>query len=157
MPKYGFRAVHTKQEVHNAFQAWHLRIHQATVTTLQYIGERCVAQARENGSYQDRTGNLRNSIGYVVVAHGSIISQNFAERVNGKVASEVNGMQEGIKVAEQLAASVGRGYARIVVAGMHYALYVESRNYDVLDSAERLAEQIVPDMLRQLKSKVAQL
>ena len=66
-------------------------------------------------------------------------------------------MQEGIKVAEQLAASVGRGYALIVVAGMHYALYVESRNYDVLDSAERLAEQIVPDMLRQLKSKVAQL
>lgn len=157
MPRYGFKARHTQEEVHNAFQAWHLRIHRATIVTLQYIGERCVAQARENGSYQDRTGNLRNSVGYVIVAHGSIVSQNFAERVNGKVASEVNGMQEGIKVAEELAKGVGRGYALIVVAGMHYAMYVESRNYDVLDSAERLAEQIVPDMLRQLKSKVSKL
>lgn len=157
MSRFGFSANFSAGDVHKQMQEFALRVHKATVTTLQYIGERCVAEARENGSYQDRTGNLRNSVGYVIVYKGSIISENFAERVNGKVASEVSGMEEGQKVAELLAANISKGYALIVVAGMHYAQYVESLNYDVLDSAERLAERIVPSLLQQLKSKVAKL
>lgn len=157
MSRFGFSANFSAGDVHKQMQEFALRVHNATVTTLQYIGERCVAEARENGSYQDRTGNLRNSVGYVIVYNGSIISENFAERVNGKVASEVSGMEEGQKVAELLAANISKGYALIVVAGMHYAQYVESLNYDVLDSAERLAERIVPSLLQQLKSKVAKL
>ena len=60
-------------------------------------------------------------------------------------------------VAVLVADNISKGYALIVVAGMHYAQYVESLNYDVLDSAERLAERILPSLLQQLKSKVAKL
>ena len=32
-----------------------------------YVGEACLKEARLNGNYTDRTGNLRNSIGYAVL------------------------------------------------------------------------------------------
>ena len=32
---------------------------------------------RENGSYKDRTSNLRNSIGYVIAYNGEIIEYGF--------------------------------------------------------------------------------
>ena len=67
MSRFGFSANFSADDVHKQMQDFALRVHKATVTTLQYIGERCVAEARENGSYQDRTGNLRNSVGYVIV------------------------------------------------------------------------------------------
>ena len=34
------------------------------------VGERCIVEARNNGSYTNQTGNLRNSIGYVVMNRG---------------------------------------------------------------------------------------
>lgn len=43
---------------------------------LQAGGERFVKYARENGSYEDRTGNLRSSIGYIIVKNGDIVMEN---------------------------------------------------------------------------------
>ena len=36
-----------------------------------YVGEACLKEARLNGNYTDRTGNLRNSIGYAVLFNGA--------------------------------------------------------------------------------------
>lgn len=47
------------------------------VEWLSALGERVVKYAREHGSYTDHTGNLRNSIGYVVVQYGKIATENF--------------------------------------------------------------------------------
>lgn len=44
-------------------------IAKALVEQLTYIGEECVRIARENGSYNDITGNLRSSIGYLSLIH----------------------------------------------------------------------------------------
>ena len=40
------------------------------VETFCYVGERCVTEARKAGEYNDITGNLRSSIGYVVLVNG---------------------------------------------------------------------------------------
>lgn len=159
MQKYGFKANHTSQKVHNTFAEYSLRIHRAIVTIMQYIGEECVRIAREQGTYGDVTGNLRNSIGYVLMRNGDIISQNFEERVASKVVSAANGkgILEGQELAAELAKQVGKGYALIVVAGMHYAYYVETKGYDVLDSAERNAQQRVPILVKQLQSQIYKL
>ena len=156
MQKFGFKANFTKQQVHSTFAEYSLRIHRAMVTMLQYIGEECVAIAREQGTYKDRTGNLRNSIGYVLMRNGDIISQNFEARVASKVVDAANGkgVLEGQASAAELAKQVTRGYALIVVAGMHYAYYVETRGYDVLDSAERNAQQRVPILVKQLQKQI---
>lgn len=156
MPSCGFKANFSAGDVHNQFAAYAVRIHQATVKVLQYIGEQCVTIAREKGTYNDITGNLRNSIGYVLVKNGSIISKNFEAKVESKVMSSANGkgILEGEALANMLASKVDKGYALIVVAGMHYAYYVETLGKDVLDCAERFAEAQVPKLLKMLKDQV---
>lgn len=156
MAKYGFNAAFGKGEVHATFAEYALRIHRAIETVMQFIGEECVRIAREKGTYNDITGNLRNSIGYVLVRNGDIICRNFEERVASKVVDAANGkgILQGQALAEELAKRFTKGYALIVVAGMHYAHYVESLNKDVLDSAERYAQQRVPRLMQMLKTQI---
>ena len=156
MAKYGFSAAFDKGEVHDIFAEYALRIHRAIETVMQYIGEACVRIAREQGTYNDITGNLRNSVGYVLVRNGDIICQNFEEHVASKVVDAANGkgILQGQALAEKLAKRFTKGYALIVVAGMHYAHYVESLNKDVLDSAERYAQQRVPKLMQMLKTQI---
>ena len=156
MAKYGFSAAFGKGEVHNTFAEYALRIHRAIETVMQFIGEECVRIAREQGTYNDITGNLRNSVGYVLVRNGDIICKNFEERVASKVvdAADGKGILQGQALAEELAKRFTKGYALIVVAGMHYAHYVESLNKDVLDSAERYAQQRVPKLMQMLKTQI---
>ena len=156
MSKYGFKPVHTNAGVHARFVEFAKRIHKAMITVLQYIGEECVRQARENGNYIDHTGNLRNSIGYVLLCDGNIISSNFEERVQSTVVNKANGMGvlEGKKLAEKLAKDFTKGYALIVVAGMNYAYYIETLNKDVLDSAERYAMRVTPKMMSDLRTQI---
>ena len=156
MAKYGFSAEFSNGDVSKQFSTYALRIHRAIKTVMQYIGEECVRIAREKGTYNDITGNLRNSIGYVLVKDGDIICKNFEERVASKVASAANGsgILQGQALAEELAKRFTKGYALIVVAGMHYAHYVESLNKDVLDSAERYAQQRVPKLMQMLKQQI---
>lgn len=156
MAKYGFSAAFGKGEVHNTFAEYALGIHRAIETVMQFIGEECVRIAREQGTYNDITGNLRNSVGYVLVRNGDIICKNFEERVASKVVDAANGkgILQGQALAEELAKRFTKGYALIVVAGMHYAHYVESLNKDVLDSAERYAQQRVPKLMQMLKTQI---
>lgn len=112
------------------------------INKFKEVGERCVAQARDKGSYTDRTSNLRNSVGYVVLYNGV---------VQGKSRIKVAQSQ---KFLEELIPRYQKGIVLIVVAGMNYAVYVEAKNFDVLTSAELLAERIVPKMLRDLGFKI---
>lgn len=124
------------------------RQEQALVNTFNYIGERCVNEARSyNGNaYQDQTGNLRSSVGYVVAVDGKIRSSSTFENVrNGE-----QGSRTGKEYATELVKQYPKGVVLIVVAGMNYAKYVEAKGYDVLTSAELLAEQLVPKLLNDL-------
>lgn len=112
------------------------------IRKLAKIGEMCVNQARvRHGSggknYTDQTGNLRSSTGYVIAHNGRIkVGSSFAPAKAGADGSE------GRELAERLATEYRKGYVLVVVAGMHYATYVTARGYDVLDSAELLAERL---------------
>ena len=64
---------------------------------------------------------------------------------------------KGIKVGQSVAENIGKetkGVALVVVAGMNYAAYVEAKGYNVLASAEHLAERELPRMLEKLISSV---
>jgi len=106
------------------------------VETLDYVGTTCVSEAKTNGSYTDRTGNLRSSIGYVVVNDGATVRSG--------------GCQRGPEFLEELAAKFPRGIVLIVAAGENYAAELEARSFNVLISAELLAEQMIPGLLKQL-------
>ena len=121
------------------------KIRQVLINTLQYVGEQCVTEARENGNYKDQTGNLRSSIGYVIVEEGKIIKRSLpAQYKDGK---------KGISTANKYLKEVGKrftGTTLIVVAGMNYAAYVERNGYTVLKGAELLAEEQVPKLLKNI-------
>lgn len=122
------------------------RITNALIYNLQYIGERCLNTARETNSYKDRTGNLRSSLGYIIVLDGKIQYQSdFAVVLQGGI-----GAKSGIQYAKEVARQFPEGIVLLVVAGMEYAAYVSATGRDVLDSAELLADKLVPQILKQL-------
>lgn len=135
----------------------------AIVARLQAIGEQCVNEARNLPSpnaaafpdpgnipphqpnYMDWTGNLRNSIGYVVVEGGSVKAEGFT------------GTGEGTDKAKDLASKVAAahptGFVLVVVAGMSYAKYVSDKGYDVLDTAKLTAERLVRNLQDSMSGK----
>lgn len=121
------------------------KVESRILNALHYMGEQCLAEARSNYEYVDRTGNLTASMGYAVTKDGIPIT------IEGFVNNASGGGQKGRELINKLASEVGGTYALIVVAGMNYAYYVESRGYNVLTSSEQLAEKQLPILLRRLK------
>lgn len=122
------------------------RINRAIIRTFQYIAEVLVREARMKGDYIDQTGNLRSSIGAIILLDGQVVSRSGFEVVMGGSS----GANEGLTYAQEIAAAYPRGIALVVVAGKDYAAHVAARGRDVLSSAVLKAEDIVPRMMRQL-------
>ena len=126
------------------------KYHQKVIRILRIVGEKCINEARTNGSYQDQTGNLRSSIGYVVLQDGKPIEKGgFAPTERGTKKGK-DGQKEGETFINKVISQYPSGFVLVVVAGMKYASYVEARNYNVLSSAELLAEKEVPKLLNAL-------
>lgn len=142
-------------EINAAIKVEAERVEELTIRALSYLGEKCVVEAKDRtqeASWFDHSGNLRSSIGYVIVAHGRIVQYSDFNQV--KQGSE--GVKEGKELAEELARKYSSGYALIVVAGMNYAELVEAMdNKVVLASAELFARQELPSMMGKLKTQIA--
>lgn len=119
------------------------------VKQLTYIGEECIKIARESGSYNDITGNLRSSIGYVVLYNGKAVKYGAEKRYNGKKGNGADGVQAAKTLLNELQAKFPYGVVLIVCAGMNYAAYVENIHHkDVLTSAELKAESLLKQLLQ---------
>ena len=106
----------------------------------ELAGLNAVAYARDKKpegvkDFTDRTNNLRSSIGYVLYKDGEKISSNFAAAGSGKDGNGTEGVESGLKHAEQVASNYSNGFVLVLAAGMHYAAYVEAKGYDVLSGA----------------------
>lgn len=126
------------------------RREKALFNLLCYAGERCVNEARSyhGRTYTDRTGNLRSSIGYVVVINGEIRQMGGFE----VILSGAEGAQNGKNLALEVAGRYPHETVLIVVAGRTYARNVAARGFNVLQSAEQLAESLMPTLLRGLSA-----
>ena len=122
-------------------------IEQAIINRLKFVGEKFIRNARSNDTYKDRTGNLRSSIGYVIIKDGQQISDFFP-------GNKPDGKAKGLKVAQDAALKFPDGIVLICVAGMDYAAAVESNNYDVLTASSITAEEDLKRGLQELKNKL---
>jgi hypothetical protein len=77
MAVMGFKPKFKAADIEKAFAQKVQQIEQVILLNLQRIGEEFVTTARNNGSYKDHTGNLRSSVGYVILKNGEQIDQNF--------------------------------------------------------------------------------
>lgn len=125
---------------------------------LAYVGEECVKRIREQGrpgDWKDQTGNLRSSIGYTVYEHGKKMFGSAFEPVTGSGGTGTEGSEKGKKYVEELASKYADTYALVVVAGMDYAEYVETKR-DVLASTELYAKGRIEQVLKVFKQRAEQ-
>lgn len=144
----GIQQITPQAQVDRYLEEQIARREKAIINALNYVGVQCINEGRKGGTYKDRTGNLRNSIGYVLVVNG-IIKEKSAPIPIGKDEDGLGARTMSMRQRE-LAARFPQGIVLIVVAGMNYASYVEALNYNVLTSAEQLAVRLVPELMRQL-------
>lgn len=139
-----------QRELDRIFEQAQAEYDRKAVAWLTSVGERVVKYAREHGSYTDRTGNLRNSIGYVVVQFGNVVHSSFSD-----TAPQLKARGWALSVADEL--PKGHKTFLVWVAGMEYAKYVEARGYDVIEGSgnwvEATAEALKDEFRRYLKSK----
>lgn len=143
----------TKDDVRKRFDAFLNEIEKKQISRLQRLGEMCLVEARTNKGYMMQTGALLSSTGYEVFVDGVAIHSQF----DAASGAESNAAETGIKSGQSIAESIGKGtkgIALVVVAGMNYAAYVEAKGYNVLSSAEHLAERELPRMLEKLISNI---
>lgn len=131
------------------------KVRESLIRDLASVGERVVNKARSlpslpasaagkphQPSYIDWSTNLRSSIGYAVVVDGEVANISGFEAVkNGQ-----EGSKAGADYARELARRYPKGIVLIVCAGMNYASYVSAKGYDVLDSAELLADELAREL-----------
>lgn len=124
----------TEADVQKDIDKFMDRVLRVTLSEISRVGDKFVTDARSKapadagpgGSFNDQTGNLRSSIGYIIVYDGKIVRENF-DHGGGPI-----GQKEGRDFAEYQAALNPTGWALITVAGMEYAAFVEAKGYDVI-------------------------
>lgn len=91
---------------------------------LSSVGREATRNARITGTYQNRTGNLRNANGGCVVRDGRIVD----------MWVETDGFHpEAVKNTENLLIYSEKPRDGLYLAnGMFYTSYVESKNYEVI-------------------------
>lgn len=168
------KRITTQAQIDNYLLEEIIKREEKFIKALQYLGMQCIMEARNNGDYIDQTGNLRSSIGYVVLRDGQIVNSSDFKIVKGKEVDGFGklylhkgkwrrrkkkiklkgkkGQQDGKKLISELVKNHNKGIALIVVAGMNYAAYVETRR-NVLSSSELFAKSQVPILLEKLGFK----
>lgn len=141
----GFKKVTSNSSFEDFLENEKEKAIQRGIHVMTYIGELCVSEARTNGNYIDRTGNLRNSIGYAVLVDGKIVEQ-FTQNTEGG--------QESAKLIQHLKGNFQHGVVLLVVAGMNYASHVEALNYNVITSAQLLGRKLIPQVLKKIGFEV---
>jgi hypothetical protein len=144
----------TKADIKRLLKERKERIEQALLLRLQRIGEEFVTNGRDKATFTDRTGNLRSSIGYLIMKDGKQIFSNFRQVGRGKGKSGVAAAKE---VAKEAASNFSTGYVLIGVAGMDYAAAVESKGYDVITASSILAEESLKKAIKTIDSKAGTL
>lgn len=140
------------------FRVMKSKVDDATFLRLSKLGEELVNYARSIPAeigYTDQTGNLRSSTGYIIVKDGAVRKVNFTTR-KGR-SSQQDGKTAGYQHAISVASNHSNGYTLIVVAGMEYALAVESKGRDVLTSTEYLANERLPVEVNRLREQIKKM
>ena len=147
-------------ELTQAMQTLNRRI----IRDLSKAGEEAVKKARlivtagGGGSvlppYTVQTGNLVSSVGYAIVCNGQIVTMSSFQAIAGTKGDGQEGSAKGKTFVKELAMRYPQGYALILVAGMHYASYVQELYHrDVLVSGSLVAEQLVREMQEKFKNE----
>lgn len=148
--------MHNPDGFRRKMEAKYDQIIQSIAEALLMTCTEAVNRARTLDTYKDQTNNLRSSLGFVIYHNGRLLFRDFQTGGTGtggggevsfttgegkevtfsaKVKSDTSG-NSGLLQGEALANSIAQrypsGFIAVIVAGMHYALFVEAKGFDVL-------------------------
>lgn len=153
--KGGLTPLWSDKEVERWFDYYIDRAEEKIYLLLQRAGEEFVKIARQKGAYQDRTGNLRSSIGYVIAKDGKVLTENFELSKEGNEKSR--GMREAKRLTSDLIGLYKNGWVLIGVAAMPYAAAVEAiHNLDVASVAAEETEGWIRKQSKTLFDRLAE-
>ncbi|MBQ0161079.1 MAG: hypothetical protein KBT28_10745 [Bacteroidales bacterium] len=139
------RKFNPKSVVDKKVKQMQARFEKALLLVLNQLGQELVTCARDMHTYKDQTGNLTNSMNYVIVKGKNIVSMG----ANGAGT----GAEEAETLLRKLALKTTSNYTLIVVAGMNYAAYVQAKGYNVLLPAEMMCNRECEKRIRALVNK----
>jgi hypothetical protein len=148
----GIKAKFTKADIQRILEVKTKRIDQAVVNRLIKTGEEFVRMAREKGSYNDITGNLRSSVGYVVLDNGKRVAEDL--QLSERGSDKQGGLNKAKAHIQDVISRYVTGKVLVGFAGMEYAASVESRGKDVITSSAINAERTLKEALRNLGKKL---
>lgn len=123
-------------------------IQKRILALLSYTGEQFVSVARQLADFTDQTGNLRSSIGYIILHDGLVVKQDF--KISGSGSDGGDGINYGKEHADRLSVEFSKGWVLIGVAGMDYAAAVESKGFEVISTSSLTVKNALEDRLRRI-------
>ncbi|WP_078063400.1 hypothetical protein [Bacteroides ihuae] len=134
----GLTPMFSNDDLDQWFGIFQEKAEESIILLLKATGEKFVKYARELHTYEDQTGNLRSSIGYIIVHDGEMLLEDFKESDKG--TEKAKGVSTARQLVENIALTYSQGMILIGVAGMQYAAAVEAKGYDVVTGACSQAE-----------------
>ncbi|MFQ7572902.1 MAG: hypothetical protein ACLRM2_17395 [Bacteroides ovatus] len=144
--KNGMTPLFDQQSLERWFDHFQNRAEERMLKLLQGAGEKFVEVARKSASFDDHSGNLRSSIGYVIAKDSEVLTENFQESDKG--TDKITGKYKGHRLAKEVSLSHTGGYVLVGVAGMEYAAAVEAKGYEVVSGANTQCEKYLRDTLK---------
>lgn len=133
----------SQADINRRIESWVVSIEQRIIWTLAMAGEQFVNDARNIQTYQDQTGNLRSSIGYIIARDGVIIQENIEGKAEGRAKAK--------EVTNEVLRENPKGFILIVVAGMEYAAAVEAKGYDVITGSIPAVKALLKKKIKEYK------
>ena len=133
-----------KKEIQKYINGYAKRIESVLIREMEIVVAKLENHAKDNAGYNDITGNLKNSIGGIVLKDGIPI------QYSGFGGGE--GGSTGESFINSLISSYGSGFVIIIVAGMDYATYVENvHQLNVLKKSELLLPSEMEKMFNRVE------
>jgi hypothetical protein len=86
--------------------------------------------------YTDQSGALNSSTGFQLYKDGQLIDESFEPAIGGDGSGIERGIAAGRQTASERASALNAHICGVIVAGMSYSIYVESKGRDVLTATK---------------------
>ncbi|MDR2652254.1 MAG: hypothetical protein LBC68_08070 [Prevotellaceae bacterium] len=141
--------VNIDKVITQSFEKLQKEIDIRVVRAFQMACKEAVTYAKTNHGYMQQTGALNSSTGFQLYKEGKLIEDYFEASTGGDGTGIDRGINQGKFIASQRATELGAYICAVIVAGMPYAIYVESKGKDVLTSAEKQFPSILDKWMRE--------
>lgn len=111
------------------------------------LGIEKIRKKMEKKPYQDHTGNLNSSTGFIIYHDGRIVHRDFRESAKG--TDKATGLKEGLSLALAVLRE-SKGWGVVLMSGMEYASWVQGRGYDVLLSVSKNLKSVLKEAFAEI-------